>query len=104
MLDLDSLAERCAKSLNEKQEMWLNAVWSADFQKVSQNMSDGEVEILLNNCKSVLIFETVLRYLLAHPDQGKTSPYTILVQGAGAAGVVLADWIATLPDVAGTRP
>jgi len=46
MLDLDSLAEKHAKSLNEQEDKWREALWGAEFQALAQNMSDGEVEIL----------------------------------------------------------
>lgn len=95
MLDLDSLAEKRAKVLNEKEEPWRKAVWSPGFQKISASMSDGEVEILLASCKSFAQVEAVVVYLGTLPEN--VSPYSLLVQEAASAGVGLGDWISRLP-------
>jgi len=94
MLDLDSLAEKRATILNEKQESWSQAVWTPDFQKVSANMSDGEVETLLGSCKSYRQLEAVVRFLVAKA--AHSSPYSTLIQEAKKSGLTLADWIAKL--------
>ena len=94
MLDLDSLAEKRATMLNEKQESWSQAVWTPDFQKISANMSDGEVETLLGSCKSYRQLEAVVRFLVAKA--AHSSPYSTLIQEAKTSGLTLADWIAKL--------
>lgn len=94
MLDLDSLAEKRAKSLNEQLDLWHKAVWSAGFQKISSNMSDGEVEVLLSSCKSYLQVEAVVAFVAGHPQAG--SPFSLLVQEAKVAGLPLEQWIALL--------
>ena len=80
MLDLDSLAEKRATTLNEKREFWSQVVWTPDFQKISANMSDGEVESLLSNCKSYRQLEAVVRFLVAKA--AHSSPYSTLTQEA----------------------
>ncbi len=97
MLDLDSLADKCAKSLNQKAEAWRVVVWSAAFQKITQSMSDGEVEALLANCASTGHLEVVLRFLDEHPLRQSESPYVILQQEAQKTGLGLRDWISKLP-------
>jgi hypothetical protein len=98
MLDLDSLAERRAKTLNEKQEPWLKAVWSPDFQKISSNMSDGEVEILLSHCKSHVHLEALIGFLTGHKRVRELSPYGLVIEEAKASGLALSDWIAQLAN------
>src|SRR4051812_38533863 len=104
MLDLDSLAHKCAQALNEREDLWREAVWSAAFQKLTQSMSDGEVEIFLTSCTSVSQLETVVRFLDEHPKRVNTSPYSILIQEAQDAGLGLADWIQSLSGNLGFRP
>src|SRR5476651_357793 len=96
MLDLDSLADKRAKTLNEKNDKWRNAVWSADFQKISKNMSDGEVEILLSNCKSFVKLEAAVHFLTTN--NHIASPYAALIASAKNAGVGLSEWINSLPE------
>ncbi|HMN69685.1 MAG TPA: hypothetical protein PKC28_14175 [Bdellovibrionales bacterium] len=52
MLDLDELAERRARDLNQSPESWRQAVWTDSFQKMSANMSDGEVESVITGAAS----------------------------------------------------
>jgi hypothetical protein len=94
MLDLDTLAEKRAQTLNEKLESWSQVVWASDFQKLSANMSDGEVETLLGSCKSYRQLEAVVRFLTAKA--AHTSPYSVLIQEAKSTGQTLTDWIAKL--------
>jgi len=94
MLDLDSLAEKRAKSLNEQLELWHRAVWSPGFQKISSNMSDGEVEVLLSSCKSYAQVEAVVAFLATHAQA--SSPFATLSGAAKIAGLALGDWISSL--------
>lgn len=96
MLDLDTLAEKCAKSSNEEEKRWRTVIWSTDFQKVSQHMSDGEVEIMVLACRSVGNFETLIVFLTGHPEFGALSPFEIMGREAGKAGASLRDWIQSL--------
>lgn len=52
MLDLDFLAEKRARDLNQPVEEWREAVWSQEFQELSKNMSDGEVSSFLASCST----------------------------------------------------
>jgi hypothetical protein len=94
MLDLDSLAERRAHSLNEGADNWHQAVWSAGFQKISASMSDGEVESLLAACRSFKQLEAVVAYLSVR--QTADGPYATLVDAAKSTGKSLTDWIASI--------
>lgn len=91
MLDLDLLAEKRARSLKQDETQWRSSVWSPSFQKISQSMTDGEIEDLLDLCTSIAQFESVVQFLAAHSDAG--SPYAALRAEAARAGVGLADWI-----------
>ncbi len=95
MLDLDSLAEKCARSLNEQQEKWLDVVWSAAFQRVSKNMSDGEVEIMLRSCRSVKNLNSLLHFLKSQTIA--ESPFLLIENEAQKVGLTLTDWISSLP-------
>ena len=96
MLDLDSLAEKRAKSLNEHVERWQDAVWSADFQKAAQNMSDGEVELLVVSCPSLSHFLTVVTFIAKHPETENLTPFGVVRREADGQGRTIKEWIATL--------
>ena len=97
MLDLDSLAEKRAKSLNEHVERWRDAVWSADFQRAAQNMSDGEVEMLLVSCPSLGHFRALVSFIAAHPETAQLTPFGVVRREADGRGCSLTEWIAALP-------
>jgi hypothetical protein len=99
MLDLDSLAEKRAQTVNEQKDHWHKSVWSAGFQKISASMSDGEVEALLTSCKSFMQLDAVVAYVSVHTSLGRSTPFSILAQESKAAGLELDEWIATLPKV-----
>jgi hypothetical protein len=93
MLDLDSLAEKRAKILNQQQESWRKAIWSGTFQKLTQNMSDGEVESLISFCPSVAHLEYIVGFLDSRVQASGQAPYTILTQEAGKAGISPEEWV-----------
>lgn len=93
MLDLDSLAQRRAQTLNEKEDVWRKAVWSAGFQKISANMSDGEVENFLSVCPSVTHLEWAVKYLSERTNFGNETPFSILTQEAAKSGQSIEQWI-----------
>ena len=98
MLDLDSLAEKCAEAHNEKHETWRHVVWGVNFQKLVQHMSDGEIESLLGSCTSAAKLESALHFLLNHPEFAKHSPYDILQMECKEKGISVRQWMASLPD------
>lgn len=93
MLDLNSLALRRAKSVNEKEDDWKKAIWSQGFQRISVNMSDGEVEALVELCPSIKHFECVVKMLEDKAKASGISPYTILNQEAQKAGMTAGAWV-----------
>ncbi len=93
MLDLDTLAEKRAKSLNQSEAVWRATLWSPAFQKISASMTDGEIEGLLISCPSVVHVELVMRYLNGHPERETVSPYALLTREAQTAGMGMAEWI-----------
>lgn len=52
MLDLNRLAELRAEALKQSSESWRRALWSAQFQKLIQSLSDGEVESFIETSTS----------------------------------------------------
>jgi hypothetical protein len=102
MIDLDSLAEARAKALNQSEEIWRRALWSAKFQKISAQMTDGEIEGLLLSCPSVAHVDWVLGYLENHAEKTSTSPYGLLVRAAQGAGVGMGEWILGMVSGAST--
>ena len=93
MLDLNSLALRRAQSVNEKEDDWKKAIWSQDFQRISVNMSDGEVESLVDMCPSFKHFECVVKMLEERSKTAGVSPFSALTQEAQKAGVTPAAWV-----------
>ncbi len=93
MLDLDSLAEKRARVLNQQEDSWRTAIWSAAFQKISQNMTDGEVESLVSLCTCVTHFDSVVRYLFERTQASGVAPFTVLQQEARSAGQSPEEWI-----------
>ncbi len=103
MIDLDRLARKCAALKNEPPESWCTAVWSPAFQKVSQSMSDGEVEKFLQSFATFSQIEVVIRFLDEHPNRDFTAPFAILIQEAKEAGLGLGEWISALRPGLGFR-
>lgn len=96
MLDLDSLAERRARSLNQTEAQWRTVIWSASFQKISAQMSDGEVEALIDLCPSETHLQTAVAYLEQKFTETGKLPFTIINEESAAAGVSPDKWIASL--------
>lgn len=95
MLDLDHLAEQKAQRLNEAKEIWRAAVWSADFQRFSGDMSDGEVEQLLAWCPSVRHLRSLVIYIEGKAKELGQTPFPCLLDQAKIARVSPEDWIKT---------
>ena len=87
MLDLTTLAEARARSLNQGEDTWRDAVWSPDFQEMSQSMSDGEVEALISFCPTPGHLRSAVKFIRkVCGDQG-LPPFTALLQEAAKAGL-----------------
>lgn len=97
MLDLDELAARRAKTLNQSVESWREIVWSAGFQQISASMSDGEVEELIALCPSIHHLKSVVDCLVRNMEEvqvtATSSPFNWLVEEAAKAGLKPGDWI-----------
>lgn len=94
MLDLDTLAERRAKSLDQVAEAWRAAIWSAEFQKLSTFMSDGEVEQLISFCPSVAHLQAVVKHLNSECASSGLSPFQVLIKNSESEGLNPGEWIA----------
>lgn len=92
MLDLDSLAVQRARVLQEGEDSWKKAVWSPEFQKISQSMSDGEVEEIVGICGSGEDLIALARFLDKVSEKTGATPYTVGMAEAAKAGLSLADW------------
>lgn len=99
MLDLDSLAEKRARSLNQTEAQWRTVIWSPSFQKISAQMSDGEVETLIDLCPSEIHLQHAVAYLDNKSAETGKSPFTIITEEAAAAGVPTEKWITTLKGI-----
>lgn len=91
MLDLDHLAEKRARELNQVLEPWRKIIWGADFQTLSQSMSDGEVESLVCFCSSQAELEWTVTFLLQNVSGG--SPFSFLLLECEKAGLPPEKWI-----------
>lgn len=96
MLDLDSLAESRAKALSQPEAAWRETLWNPIFQRISQNMSDGDIEELLHSCASVNQLRSVIVFIEQFPD--RAAPFSLIQQEAKRQGLELRDWIQTLPE------
>jgi hypothetical protein len=94
MLDLDSLAERRARDLNQIEDQWRTIIWGSSFQKISAQMSDGEVEALIGLCSSVTHLQNVVKFLEESSTRSGVAPFTVLTGEAKKAGVSPEDWVA----------
>jgi hypothetical protein len=94
MLDLDFLAERRARNLNQTEDQWRKVIWSSSFQKISARMSDGEVEALIDLCPSVAHLQSVVEFVEESSLQSGAAPFAVLTAEAEKAGISLADWVA----------
>ena len=101
MLDLDSLAERQARLLEQETEIWKDAVWSPGFQTLSREMSDSDVEDFLALCPSAEHFHLLVRYLESNSAMSTGAPLAIIHDEAAKAGVSAQDWVAVLPRANG---
>ncbi|NJL24779.1 MAG: hypothetical protein HC902_06165 [Calothrix sp. SM1_5_4] len=99
MLDLDELASARAKTLNQQEDAWRNAVWGISFQKLSANMTDGEVETLVKACPSAQHLECLVSYLEARTQATGVAPFTLMAQEAEAVGKSLEDWVSGNPEL-----
>lgn len=96
MLDLDSLAEKRARSLNQTEAQWRTVIWSPSFQKISSQMSDGEVEALIDLCPSEIHLQNAVAYLEKRSTETGKSPFTIITEDSQAAGQPPEKWISSL--------
>jgi hypothetical protein len=97
VIDLDSLAEKCASQLSQDTQTWKTFLWSKDFQEYSQSLSDGEIEKVLANCQSPKEVIGLLHYLRKHTSDRE--PFQAwLEQQAKTAGKDLRSWIHSLAD------
>ena len=94
MVDLDELAERRALALNQDKESWRAVIWDARFQKLTQSMTDGEVEDFISLCPSTQHFDLLVRHLEAET----TSPFSSLLEFARQAGVGPIDFVRSLKN------
>lgn len=93
MLDLDSLAEQKARRLNQLEDAWRKAMWSAEFQRFSANMTDGEVEQLVSWCPSVEHLNSLVGFLENKAQQLGLTPFSCLLDVARLAQLSPEDWI-----------
>lgn len=93
MLDLDSLADNRAKSLNQGGADWRAVVWSAEFQKISASMSDGDVENIIAWCPSPQHLKTLVKHLDSKCATSGLAPIAVISAEAERAGVSPSEWI-----------
>lgn len=92
MIDLDILAETRAKALNQNQEQWRKIVWTPEFQALSQALSDGEIEMFFDSCRSTLHFEIMTKYLFESLSSGGIT-FTEMMEKVARSGYQFVDWV-----------
>lgn len=98
MLDLDRLAQKRAKTVNEKVDLWHHVLWGQPFQKLSQNMSDSEVESVVASCPSVAHLQALILHLEGNAATVASAPYSFILEQARQSNLRLVEWITALAD------
>jgi hypothetical protein len=93
MLDLDQICERHAQGLGQTAQAWKTVVWSLDFQKISQGLSDGEVEALIQSSRSAEQLRLLGEFILTVMKGSGQSPQQVLQERSRAAGLSVKAWI-----------
>ncbi len=92
MIDLDVLAETRAKKLSQDQTAWRRAVWTPEFQKLSQNLSDGEIELFFDSCRTVLHFEIMTKNMM-ETTQASGISFGEMLEKVARSGYEFIDWV-----------
>ncbi|MGE4132539.1 MAG: hypothetical protein AB7F86_12925 [Bdellovibrionales bacterium] len=93
MLNLDAIAEKKATQLNQEKELWRQAVWSAEFQKFSADLTDGEVESIVGWCPTARHLRALVSFLEEKVKETGVGPYKNLIKLAEDEKVRPDQWI-----------
>jgi hypothetical protein len=98
VIDLDNLAEAKAKRVGQDPQVWQAAVWTPAFQQLSQSISDGEIEAIIDSSQTVLHFEIITKFL---SDSAFSSGITFgeLLDKVARSGYELKDWIDSIVEI-----
>lgn len=98
MLDLDAMASRQAQQFGQPAETWKSVIWSETFQRLTQNMSDGEVELLISHCPTPSHLQFASEYLEVQSKSMGKSPYQILQDECAQKGIAPGEWVLSMND------
>ena len=99
MIDLDILAESRANQLGQDHEAWRKAVWTTAFHKLSQTLTDGEIESFFESCRTVNHFETMTKYLTSDvPENGIT--FSQVMDKVARSGYQMEEWVDSIVEIA----
>lgn len=98
MIDLDQLAEIKAQKTGQNQQAWQAAVWNPEFQRLSQSISDGEIESIIDSSRTVRHFEIITKFL---SDSVFSSGITFseLLDKVARSGYQLKDWFDAIVEI-----
>jgi hypothetical protein len=91
MIDLTQLAESRAHDLGQSEKPWIDSAWSADFQRLSQSLSDGEIEQFFQSCGSVEEFR-VMTSLLIETIHSQGITFGDILSKVSRTGFLLNEW------------
>lgn len=91
MIDLKQLAQTRAQSLSQDVDAWVNSAWSPDFQRLSQALSDGEVEMFFTACHSVEDFR-MMTSLMIETTLSHGISFGEILNKVARTGFLLTDW------------
>lgn len=98
MIDLDKLAENKAKKVGQDEAVWQKMVWTNEFQQLSQAISDGEIELFFESCRTVLHFEIMTKYLSESVFSSGIS-FSEMLDKVARSGYQLIDWVDSIVEI-----
>ena len=96
MLDLDDIAERHARNLNQDAGEWRTALWNEPFQRLTQSMTDGEIREFISLCDSCSRLDRAVSVVVAAGDAAISSPLSYLREAAKSSGQDAVEFVRSL--------
>ena len=89
---MDALATRRAKHVGQDDQAWRQAIWGETFQKLTQSMTDGEVETFVGYCMSAKHLEAIARHIVQLCEHNQVPPFAVIQQTAEKQGLSALLW------------
>jgi hypothetical protein len=89
MIDLETLAERRAKELEQVEAEWVEALRQPSFDEFSSYLSDGEIEEFVFSFRSTVPLTVVSGLFLKALREGVSAPYSDFTEMMGGSSLKL---------------